>query len=40
MGEEMFTWLKQFGKSTWHPSNFGITRKIALQQFGKSTWQK
>jgi hypothetical protein len=40
MGEEMFTWLKQFGKSTWHPSNFGKTRKIALQQFGKSTWQK
>jgi hypothetical protein len=32
--------LQQFGKSTWHPSNFGKTRKFALQQFGKPTWQK
>jgi hypothetical protein len=31
---------QQFGKSTWHPSNFGKTRKIGLQQFGKPTWQK
>jgi hypothetical protein len=31
--------LQQFGKSTWHPSNFGKTRKISLQQFGKPTWQ-
>jgi hypothetical protein len=23
--------LQQFGKSTWHPSNFGKTRKIVLQ---------
>jgi hypothetical protein len=30
--------LQQFGKSTWHPSNFGKTRKIGLQQFGKPTW--
>jgi hypothetical protein len=32
--------LKQFGKSTWHLSNFGKTRKIGLQPFGKPTWQK
>jgi hypothetical protein len=32
--------LQQFGKSIWHPSNFGKTRKVALQQFGKLTWQK
>jgi hypothetical protein len=32
--------LQQFGKPTWHPSNFGKTRKIGLQHFGKSTWQK
>jgi hypothetical protein len=32
--------LQQFGKPTWHPSNFGKTRKIGLQQFGKPTWQK
>jgi hypothetical protein len=32
--------LQQFGKSTWHPSNFGKTRKIGFQQFGKPTWQK
>jgi hypothetical protein len=25
---------------TWHPYNFGKTRKIGLQQFGKPTWQK
>jgi hypothetical protein len=30
--------LQQFGKSTWHPFNFGKTRKIGLQQFGKPTW--
>jgi hypothetical protein len=32
--------LQQFGKPTWHPYNFGKTRKIDLQQFGKPTWQK
>jgi hypothetical protein len=32
--------LQQFSKSTWHPSNFGKTRKIGLQQFDKLTWQK
>jgi hypothetical protein len=32
--------LQQFGKRTWHPYNFGKTRKIGLQQFGKPTWQK
>jgi hypothetical protein len=32
--------LPQFGKPTWHPSNFGKIRKIGLQQFGKPTWQK
>jgi hypothetical protein len=32
--------LQQFGKPTWHPYNFGKTRKIGLQQFGKLTWQK
>jgi hypothetical protein len=32
--------LQQFGKPTWHPYNFGKTRKIGLQQFGKPTWQK
>jgi hypothetical protein len=32
--------LRQFGKSSWHPSNFGKTRKIGFQQFGKPTWQK
>jgi hypothetical protein len=32
--------LQQFGKSTWHPSNFSKTRKNTLQQFGKPTWQK
>jgi uncharacterized membrane protein (Fun14 family) len=30
---------QQFGKPTWHPYNFGKTRKIGLQQFGKPTWQ-
>jgi hypothetical protein len=30
----------EFGKPTWHPYNFGKTRKIGLQQFGKATWQK
>jgi hypothetical protein len=29
--------LQQFGKPTWHPYNFGKTRKICLQQFGKPT---
>jgi hypothetical protein len=29
--------LQQFGKPTWHPYNFGKTRKIDLQQFGKPT---
>jgi hypothetical protein len=29
---------QQFGKSTWHPSNFGKTRKIGLQQIDKPTW--
>jgi hypothetical protein len=32
--------LQQFGKLTWHLSNFGKTRKIGLQKFGKPTWQK
>jgi hypothetical protein len=32
--------LQQFGKSSWHPYNFGKTRKIGFQQFGKPTWQK
>jgi hypothetical protein len=32
--------LQQFGKPTWHPYNFGKTRKIGLQQFCKPTWQK
>jgi hypothetical protein len=32
--------FQQFGKPTWHPYNFGKTRKIVLQQFGKPTWQK
>jgi hypothetical protein len=32
--------LQQFAKPTWHPSDFGKTRKIGLQQFGKPTWQK
>jgi hypothetical protein len=32
--------LQQFGKPTWHPYNFGKTRKIGLQQFGKPTWKK
>jgi hypothetical protein len=32
--------LQQFGKSAWHPFNFGKTKKIGLQQFGKPTWQK
>jgi hypothetical protein len=32
--------LQQFGKSTWHLSSFGKTRKNSLQQFGKPTWQK
>jgi hypothetical protein len=32
--------LQHFGKPTWHPYNFGKTRKIGLQQFGKPTWQK
>jgi hypothetical protein len=32
--------LQQFGKPTWHPYNFGKTRKIGLQQFVKPTWQK
>jgi hypothetical protein len=32
--------LQQFGKSTWHSSNFGKIRKNGLQQFGKPTWQK
>jgi hypothetical protein len=32
--------LQQFDKPTWHPYNFGKTRKIGLQQFGKPTWQK
>jgi hypothetical protein len=32
--------LQLFGKSIWHPSNFGKTRKVTLQQFGKLTWQK
>jgi hypothetical protein len=32
--------LQPFGKSTWHPYNFGKTRKIGLQQFDKPTWQK
>jgi hypothetical protein len=32
--------LQQFGNPTWHPYNFGKTRKIGLQQFGKPTWQK
>jgi hypothetical protein len=32
--------LQQFGKPTWHPYNFGKTRKIGLKQFGKPTWQK
>jgi hypothetical protein len=31
--------LRQIGKPTWHPYNFGKTRKIAPQQFGKPTWQ-
>jgi hypothetical protein len=31
--------LPQFGKPTWHPSNFDKIRKIGLQQFGKPTWQ-
>jgi hypothetical protein len=26
--------LQQFSKLTWHPSNFGKTRKIGLQKFG------
>jgi hypothetical protein len=30
----------KFGKPTWHPYNFGKTRKIGLQQFDKPTWQK
>jgi hypothetical protein len=37
LGDEQ---LQQFGKSTWHPSNFSKTTKITLQQLGKSTWQK
>jgi hypothetical protein len=32
--------LQQFDKPTWHPYNFGKTRKIGLQQVGKPTWQK
>jgi hypothetical protein len=32
--------LQQFGKPTWHPSDFDKTRKIGLQQFDKPTWQK
>jgi hypothetical protein len=28
--------LQQFGKSTWHPSDFGKIKKIGLQQFGKN----
>jgi hypothetical protein len=36
----MLEQLQQFGKPTWHPYNFGKTRKIVLQQFGKPTWQK
>jgi hypothetical protein len=36
---EVLEQLQQFGKSTWHPYNFGKTRKIDLQQFGKPTWQ-
>jgi hypothetical protein len=32
--------LQQFGKPTWHLSDFGKIRKISLQQFGKPTWQK
>jgi hypothetical protein len=32
--------LQQFVKPTWHPYNFGKTRKIGLQQFGKPTCQK
>jgi hypothetical protein len=35
----MLEQLQQFGKPTWHPSNFGKTRKIGLQQFDKPTWQ-
>jgi hypothetical protein len=36
---------EQLQKSTWHPSNFGKTRKIVLQQFWQTnlakieTWQ-
>jgi hypothetical protein len=30
--------LQQFGKPTWHPYNFGKTRKNGLKQFGKPTW--
>jgi hypothetical protein len=29
--------LQQFGKLSWHPSNFGKIRKIGLQQFSKPT---
>jgi hypothetical protein len=32
--------MQQFGKLSWHPSNFGKIRKISLQQFGKPTWRK
>jgi hypothetical protein len=31
----MLEQLQQFGKSIWHPSNYGKTRKN-----GKPTWQK
>jgi hypothetical protein len=32
--------LQEFAISTWHPSNFGNTRKNSLQQFGKITWHQ
>jgi hypothetical protein len=37
---DAFGQLQQFDKPTWHPYNFGKTRKISLQQFDKPTWQK
>jgi len=32
--------LQEFAISTWHPYNFGKTRKNSLQQFGKTTWHQ
>jgi hypothetical protein len=37
IGQEYLDQLQQFGKPTWHPYNFGKTRKNGLQQFGKPT---